>query len=175
MQPIIAYALAGSVISSLAVWGFLQFPGLLVWAAFIGWASFHHCGADKAAVKRSLTCNIFGVVIAWLVALLVAGNVLPVPVPVSAALWVAIATPLVIVSGQLAALSAVPASFYGFASTFAFLVQTPGKFSVATMTTAHLDNALVVVALSLLVGNLLGWLQVKVGASMLSREPAAIS
>ncbi|GAB7544698.1 DUF1097 domain-containing protein [Cupriavidus sp. 8B] len=175
MQPIIAYALAGSVISSLTVWGFLQFPGLLVWAAFIGWASFHHCGADKAAVRKSLTCNVYGVLIAWLVGLLVAGNVLPVPVPVAAALWVAIATPLVIVSGQLPALNAVPASFYGFASTFAFLVQTPGKFSVATMTSAHLDNALVVVALSLVAGNLLGWLQVKVGTSLLSGEQPAIS
>ncbi|RQS26821.1 DUF1097 domain-containing protein [Burkholderia sp. Bp8989] len=176
MQPIVAYALAGSVISSVAVWAFLQYPGLLVWAAFIGWASLHHCGGGALALRKSVSCNTFGVVTAWAVALLVVHGLIPLPVPISAALWVALATPFVILMSRVNALDAVPSSFYGFASTFAYLVQTPGKFSIETMSTLRLDNALIAVTASLIIGNILGYLQVLMGNALIKRfhhqEPA---
>jgi len=50
----------------------------------------------------------------------------------------------------------VPATFYGFASSFAFLLMMPATFSMTAMTAATFSNVLVCVSISLLVGSLLG-------------------
>ncbi|NMG74217.1 DUF1097 domain-containing protein [Aromatoleum diolicum] len=77
-------------------------------------------------------------------------------IPIAAGGLIAIATPIIILASKLDLLSVVPATFYGFASSFAFLVQTPGKFDPIAMTSSSLDNVLIVVTLSSIVGALLG-------------------
>lgn len=174
MSALIANAIAGSLIATVAVWAFLQFPGLLIWAAFIGWASFFHSGADLAAFKKSVVCSIFGVLMAWSVAMVVASGITTFSVPVAAAAAVIVVTPIIILASAIDLLSVIPATFYGFAAGFAFLAQTPGKFTTEAMTSFGLDNVLVVVPISLAIGAVLGVLHIRFAALLMAKPgPAA--
>ncbi len=169
MSMLNAFAISGALIAAVAVWVFLQYPGLLLWAAFIGWASFHHSGGDNAALKKSVVCSTFGVSMCWIVAMVVATGVTGLPAPVAAALAAGLVTLVVIRASSVALLSVVPATFYGFATGFGFLSQTPGKFTVEAMTSFGLDNVLIVVPVSLTIGSLLGVLQVKFAGTMMEK------
>ena len=72
LKPLQAGALSAAVFAAATMWGFGAYPGLLVWGAFIGWASYDHLGADRKALYTSSVCAVFGVVMAWLVAVFVA-------------------------------------------------------------------------------------------------------
>lgn len=170
MTALIANAIAGGLLATVAVWTFLQFPGLLVWAAFIGWASFFHSGGDSNAFKKSLACSYFGIVMAWAVAMVVASGITSLSAPLAAALAVLIVTPIIILISAIDIFSVIPATFYGFASAFAFLAQTPGKFSIQAMTSFSLDNVLIVVPISLLIGALLGVLHIKIATALQSKQ-----
>ena len=50
----------------------------------------------------------------------------------------------------------VPASFYGAASTFAYLVQTPGRLTTKALFSLSFDNALIALPISMMIGALLG-------------------
>ncbi len=174
MNALIANAIAGSLIATVAVWAFLQFPGLLVWAAFIGWASFFHSGGDLPALKKSVICSVFGILMAWSVAMVVASGITHLSVPVAAAVAVMVVTPIIILASATKLLSIVPATFYGFAAGFGYLAQTPGKFTIEAMTSFGLDNVLVVVPISLAIGALLGVLHVWFAGRLTAKpEPAA--
>jgi hypothetical protein len=53
-------------------------------------------------------------------------------------------------------LSVVPATFYGFASTFAYLSLAPGAFTIGAMIMPGWKNAILSVPISLLIGTGLG-------------------
>jgi hypothetical protein len=59
-------------------------------------------------------------------------------------------------ASSLRPLSLVPATFYGFASTFAYLSLVPTEFAVERIIAFSLANPLFCVPLSLLVGTALG-------------------
>lgn len=168
MPTIYAYAIAGAFIASAATWCFLEFPGLLIWGAFIGWAGFLHSGGARSTIPTTISCMLFGVVMAWLFALFVAGGYVQLPMPVVAAILVAIIAPFMIWLSKFPLFSVVPASFYGFAASFAYLAQTPGKFSSAAMLSASLENVLFVVPISMIIGVGLGYFQTLVAAKLLS-------
>jgi hypothetical protein len=67
-----------------------------------------------------------------------------------------IASFLIVIASQLPSLRVVPAAFYGFAATFAYLSLSPGAFSVEVLTSPSLRNAAFSVPVSLLVGTGLG-------------------
>ena len=60
------------------------------------------------------------------------------------------------VASRVSHFSIVPATFYGFTSTFAYLGLAPGAFTTAAMTTLSWKNAIVSVPMSLLLGTVLG-------------------
>lgn len=175
MNALLANAIAGTILATVAVWAFLQYPGLLVWAAFVGWASFFYAGGDTTALKKSVACAFFGVVMAWAVAMVVASGMTPFSAPVAAAVAVFIVVPIIIYASTIELLSLVPGTFCGFASAFAFLAQTPGKFSVQAMTSFGLDDVLIVVPISLLIGALLGTLHVKFAGALMKKSGAAVA
>jgi hypothetical protein len=156
MKPLYATALAAALIAAASVWSFATFPGLLIWAAFVGWASYDQSGANRKAFITSSASMVFGVVMAWIVAVSVAGRWLHFRVSVSSAIAAGIASFFIVLASRFEWLSNVPATFCGFASSFAFLMLSPGAFSMAAMTRADLGNVLVVVPISLLVGSVLG-------------------
>jgi hypothetical protein len=131
-------------------------PHLFVWAAFIGWASYDHSGATAQAALRSSAALVFGVIMAWAVALVVAAGTLPLNTPLATAVAAGIASFLIVLASATPILSTVPATFYGFASTFAYLSLVPGAFTINAMTAFDWENIVVAMPLSLLIGSCLG-------------------
>lgn len=159
MQQLNAYALTGAIIAALTTYFFLQFPGLLIWCAFIGWACFLHSGAEKSLIFPVSISMVLGAVMAWIFALIFVSGLLTLPASVSGAIIVSVIAPIIILASQKRLFSIIPASFYGFATTFAYLAQTPNAFTMESMTRVSLENAVIVVPISLFIGIFLGWLQ----------------
>jgi fatty acid desaturase len=65
MKPLVALSLSLGLLAAVATWVSLT-VGLLVWAIFLAWASFYHCGGDLNALKNSITNNLFGAILGWL-------------------------------------------------------------------------------------------------------------
>lgn len=171
MQQLNAYALTGAVIAALTTYFFLQFPGLLIWCAFIGWACFLHSGGERKMIFPVSVSMVLGAVMAWVFALIFVSGVITLPAAVSGAVLVAVIAPIIILASQKKLFSIIPASFYGFATTFAYLAQTPGAFTMESMTGLALGNAVIIVPISLFIGVFLGWLQVtSVGQIAVAKE-----
>jgi len=101
---------------------------------------------------RSSAALVFGVIMAWSVAMVVAGGLLPLNTTASTAIAAGIASFLIVIVSRAALLSVVPATFYGFASTFAYLGLSAGAFTVDALTSFGWRNALFNVPVSLLIG-----------------------
>ena len=151
-----AAALAAAFVAAASVLAFSAMPDLLIWAAFIGWASYDHSGATLQAALRSSAALVFGVVMAWVVAAVVAAGMLPFGTPLATAVSAGIASFLIVLASARPSLSVVPATFYGFASTFAYLSLVPGAFTINALMVFNARNALVAVPISLLIGTALG-------------------
>lgn len=168
MSQLSALSLSIGILGGIATWGFLAAGGVLIWAAFVAWGCFFHTGGDINALKNTIVCNIFGVVVATVAALVI----LTVPganalgLPLWAGIVVGITAGLLCLAANVKALSVIPASVYGYASTFAFLLQTPDKLNVAALTSVSMNNALIVVSLSMAIGAVFGFLSGKLGAAM---------
>jgi hypothetical protein len=60
----------------------------------------------------------------------------------------------------------VPASFYGAAATFAYMIQTPAKLSTQVLLSANLENPLIIVAISMVIGASLGLATARMTAAL---------
>src|SRR5215475_3153626 len=156
VSSLTAAALAAALVAAASVLAFSAMPQLFVWAAFIGWASYDHSGATPQAALRSSAALVFGVIMAWAVAVVVTTGVLPLNSPLTMALAAGIASFLIVLASAAPILSTVPATFYGFASTFAYLSLVPGAFTIKTMTAFNWENVIVAMPISLLIGSCLG-------------------
>ncbi|MBV8697234.1 DUF1097 domain-containing protein [Bradyrhizobium sp.] len=176
LSSLTAAALAAALVAAASVLAFSAMPGLFVWAAFIGWASCDHSGATLQAALRSSAALIFGVVMAWVVAVVVAAGVLPLSAPLATAVTAGVASFLIVLAAAEPILSIVPAAFYGFASTFAYLSLVPGAFTLKAMMGLDWENVIVAMPLSLLIGTGLGiaqgWLASVLAASKARAAPA---
>jgi hypothetical protein len=170
LSPSLAGPLSAAIVAGVTVAIFSQLAGLWVWAAFIGWASYDQSGEDRRALLTSSTCLVFGVVMAWLVALTVASGGLPGGSVLVSASAAALASFLIVWVARYRMLSDVPATFYGFASAFAFLLLSPGAFARTPLTSVGLQNVLVCVPISLLIGSGLGVLQVRLSQALGQRS-----
>jgi hypothetical protein len=119
-------------------------------------ASYDHSGATPQAALRSSAASIFGVVKAWAVAIIVAGGILPLSASLATAITAGIASFLIVLASAGRILSVVPATFYGFASMFAYLSLGPRAFTISAMTSFSWENAIVAVPTSLVIGTGLG-------------------
>jgi Protein of unknown function (DUF1097) len=151
-SPRVAAAVAAAVLAGASVWVFAQTSYLLIWAAFIGWASFDSNGAGRKGAVVSTGSMLFGVAMAWLVALTVAGGLLPWAPDVSSAVAAAVASLLIVLASAVQVVSSVPSTFMGFASTFAFVTLVKGAATTAGLTSGGWGNAGIAVAVSLVIG-----------------------
>ena len=163
-------ALAAAVVAAAAVLAFSALPKLFVWAAFIGWASYDHSGATLQAAIRSSAALVFGVIMAWLVAVVVEAHVLPANVALSTAIVAGTASFVIVIASRTALLSVVPATFYGFASTFAYLSLSSGAFTIGMLTSLSWSNAIIGVPASLLIGTGLGIVHARLANVIAARE-----
>lgn len=168
MSQLAALSLSIGLLGGIATWAFLTVGGVLIWAAFVAWGCFFHTGGDVNALRGTIVGNLFGVVTATVAALVI----LTVPgaavlgLPLWAAIVVAITAWGICIAANIKLFSVIPANVYGYACTFAFLLQTPEKLTPAALTSISMDNGLVAVGLSMVIGALLGFVSGKLGAAL---------
>ena len=168
MSSLAALSLSIGILGGIATWAFLTVGGVLIWAAFIAWGCFFHTGGDVNALRGTIINNIFGAVVATIAALLI----LTIPgadllgLPLWAGIVVGVTAGLIVIAANVKMFSVIPAGFYGYACTFAFLLQTPDKLSVAALTSSSMNNGLIAVALSMVIGAVFGFLSGKLGAAL---------
>ncbi len=137
-----------------------------IWAATIAWATYFFLGATKEALVNTIVCSIFGVVMAWITAVLLT-EVSPeatLGFPFMAAFTVAIAVVVMCLAANIPQLATIPASVLGYSSTFAYLLQTPDKLTQDVLLGVSLQNPLLVISISIVVGTYFGQFSAQLAA-----------
>jgi hypothetical protein len=137
-----------------------------IWAATIAWAAYFFLGANKEALVNTIVCGIFGVVMAWITAVILTetdANAAP-GFSVMAAITVAVAVVVMCLAARIPQLATIPASVLGYSSTFAYLLQTPDKLTQDVLLGVSLSNPLVVISISIVVGTYFGQLSGQLAA-----------
>lgn len=171
MPKIYALAVSVAILGGIATWMFLTIGTILIWAAFVAWACFYHSGGDEAALRNTVVSNAFGVLVASTTALII------VAVPLDAqigAIWpslvVAASIAIYIMAAKIPALASIPGTTLGYASTFAFLLQTPDRFTVEALTSPTFANSYLVIPVSMIIGAGFAYASAKF-ADLLTAEP----
>ena len=132
MKPVYATALSVGILGAICTWSFLSMGTILVWAAFVAWACFFQSGGDESALKSTIISNIFGCFMGWLGAVMILG--LPFGAALGPQVWSAIVVLITVVvyilASQVPVLASVPGTTFGYACTFAFLLQTPERLAL---------------------------------------------
>ncbi len=129
-----------------------------IWAATIAWAAYFFLGATQEALKNTIVCGIFGVFMAWLAAIQITN--IPATAILGFPFWAAVTVTCSVVvmclAANIPALATIPASVLGYSSTFAYLLQTPGKLTKDVLLSVSLDNPLIIISISIVVGTYFG-------------------
>ena len=170
MSLLVALSVSIGLLGGIATILYLKL-GLLIWAGFIAWACFFHSGGDSNALKNTIVCNAFGAVCAWVAAVIILSVPLgeKLSLPVWAGIVVGLTVLVLCLAAQIKALSSIPASVYGYASVFAFLLQTPETMAKEKLMSASSANALVIVIASMLIGALFGLASGKMGGALAAK------
>ena len=128
----------------------------LIWAATIPWAVYFLLGANKEAVCKNITCSIFGVVMAWITAMMLTELTADGLFPLKAGFTVAVSVVVLCLAANLPQLATIPCSVVGYSLTFAYLLQTPNMLTKDVLTGISLSNPLLVISISIVVGTYLG-------------------
>lgn len=156
-----------------AVWAWLALGPLagwaLVWAGFIAWGCFFHSGADTAALSRTISGNIYGIIVGWIALVIIAnvpavtGNVILTAVVVGVTVF------FLVIVASIGALSVVPANVYGYASIVAYTLSAG---ALGELLTAGNANPLVLLIISMVLGAIFGFASAKLSGVLSKREPA---
>jgi hypothetical protein len=142
MKPLVPLAVAVGVLAFLYVWIALNFSfhwvtsgdlgngldlpsnfHLVVPAGFVAWAMFFAAGADNAALRKVMVANVFGVVLAFLMIVLVKAMA-DLPDFWGIAAWVGVAAFVLVLLGALGDAYFTPAGFGAFASVVFWWLAT---------------------------------------------------
>lgn len=162
MRLVLASSFANAFLGGLATWAFIVQGDFLVWAAVIAWGCFFHTGGAPRSVLTTIVGNSWGCLCAWTAGLLFTVGPVALPGSVWSGLVVFVAVIVMVFVGHQMAIYwkmtvvVVPACFYGAASTFAYMIQTPGKLAHTVLLSASTQNPLVAIPISMAVGALLG-------------------
>jgi len=150
----------GGIATAVAVG--LSNPFVLIWAIFIGWASFFHCGGGGDGLKSSIIANIWGVICAGaaFIALLALGVS-----PITAGICVGATVLIMILAAQLPILGAIPAAVYGYAATAALFLMGAAAYGEGNNGVIMVGAA---VAASLVIGNILGFISEKIAGALVA-------
>jgi hypothetical protein len=168
MSQLVALSISIGLLGGIATFIYLKL-GLAIWAGFIAWACFFHCGGDSNALKQTIVGNIFGAICAWIAAFII----LTVPLgdslglPLWAGIVVGITVFVMCIAAHIKALAVIPASVYGYAATFAYLLLTAQAMVIAEMTAVDFKrNAFLFIVISMVLGALFGMASAKLGAAL---------
>lgn len=165
MNLVTALALVIGALGAVATWLFMGPAaglGLQIWAAFIGWASFYHCGGGEDGLKNTVIAGIWGSIMATIALLMI-------PIvgmgTLGAALCVGATVGIMILGTQIPMLSAIPAAVYGYAATAGFALLKSGASVTAIDITV---NPFLNIAASLAIGALFGYVSERLAKSIAS-------
>ena len=144
--------------------------GLRSWAVFIAWASFIHLGGGLEGLKKTISHNLFGAFLGSLA--LGFATQLPAGLSISYAAWASIGVALgicaIVLASKLPALSDIASSLLGFA---AILIGALPDVSIEKMVTPSLENPIVGVVASLILGALLAFIAEAIADLLRKRWP----
>ncbi len=168
-----ALAISVGVLGAVATWLFLGPLGgaLAIWAAFIAWGCFFHCGGKESGLQTAILNNAAGAVIAGITLLVVtkAGLADKLGLPIWAGICVGIGVAAMVLLANIPLFSAIPAQVYGFASTVAYALM---KDATGSLTAGSLENPVVVVILSMIVGAIFGYVSEKLAGMLAGAQGA---
>ena len=175
MTTLVALFISVGLLAGVATWFFLAVGSILIWAAFAAWACYFHSGGNDEALKSTIACNVLGVIVAWIAAIIILAIPLAdsLTLPLWAGIVVAVTVGAYILLAHIGALSSIPGTTYGYACTFAFLLQTPGMLTLDNLLSVSFDNALIVVIVSMVIGALFGYASGKLAHSITKADDAS--
>ena len=170
MSQLVALSVSIGLLGGIATILYLNL-GLLIWAGFIAWACFFHSGGDGNALRNTIVGNAFGAFCAWIAALIILHFPLAdsLTLPVWAGIVVGLTVMAMCLAAHIKAFSVIPASVYGYAATFAYLLQTADTMTKEKLMSAGLGNALLVVIISMALGALFGLASGKLGGALAAK------
>ena len=170
MSQLVALSVSIGLLGGIATILYLKL-GLLIWAGFIAWACFFHSGGDGNALRNTIVGNAFGAFCAWLAALIILSFPLAdsLTLPVWAGIVVGLTVMAMCLAAHIKAFSVIPASVYGYAATFAYLLQTADTMTKEKLMSASMANALLVVIISMALGALFGLASAKLGGALAAK------
>ena len=153
-----ALAISVGVLGAIATWLFLGPLGgaLAIWAAFIAWGCFFHCGGKEQGLQSAILNNAAGAVIAG-ITLVVAtrtGMADKLGLPVWAGICVGVGVAAMVLLANMPMFAVIPAQVYGFASVVAYTLM---KDAAGSLTAGSMENPMVVVILSMIIGAVFGY------------------
>jgi hypothetical protein len=154
------------VLGAIATYLFLGPLGgaLAIWAAFIAWGCYFHCGGKESGLQSAILNNAAGAVIGGLT-LLAAGAAIggSMPAAVWPAICVGIGVAAMVLLANVPVFSVIPAQVYGFASVVAYTLM---KDAGGSLTAASMENPVVVIILSMIIGAVFGYVSEKVAGML---------
>ncbi len=174
MNLVTALGIVIGIMGGVATWLFvgpLAGLGLAIWATFIAWACFFHCGGKEEGLKNTIIANIWGAIMATVAIALISR--VPFAGAFGAGVWVAITVAVMILAAQVPILSAIPAAVYGYAATAAFFLMgqkwTP---PVDALDFALGTGPFTTIVVSMVIGAVLGYISEKIAAAIVSSNRA---
>ena len=170
MSQLVALSVSIGLLGGIATILYLNL-GLLIWAGFIAWACFFHSGGDGNALRNTIVGNAFGAFCAWVAAVIILSFPLAdsLTLPVWAGIVVGLTVMAMCLAAHIKAFSVIPASVYGYAATFAYLLQTADTMTKDKLMSASMANALLVVIISMAIGALFGLASGKLGGALAAK------
>jgi len=166
MTQLVALSVSIGVLGGVFTWLYLNLLGWSVWAGFIAWACFFHSGGDVAALKKTIVCNTFGAIMAWIAAYLALGPLAGLG-QAGPPIAVGVTVLVLCLAAHVQLLSTIPASVYGYASTFAYLLLTAQAFAIAELMAVDFHrNAMLNIVLSMAGGAVFGLLSAKLAGAL---------
>lgn len=160
MHIITALAISIGVLAAVATYLCLGTTlGLQVWALFIGWGSFYHTGGKTDGLTKSAINHAWGVLVASITLFIIAkvgGSAMV------TSIIVGVSVVALVLGAHIPALATIPAAVYGYASTAAFCLLS----GVAIGDVAALGKAAILVLVSLIIGNIFGFVSEKIAGGM---------
>jgi hypothetical protein len=163
-----ALAISVGVLGAIATWLFLGPLGgaLAIWAAFIAWGCFFHCGGKEHGLQSAILGNAAGAIVGGitLYVALRTGMGDRLGLPVWAAICVGIGVAAMVLLANIPLFASIPAQVYGFAATVAMtLMATDGA---ANLTAGSIANPVGDIILSMIVGAVFGYVSEKVAGML---------
>lgn len=171
MPSLLLIALVAGAVAGATVWLLVSTGGPVVWMVFLGWGSFAAIGGDDRSIVPNIASNLLGVVMAWLVALLSLLN--PLPQLIGFAPWIGLLSAVAVVAyilvSQIKPFTSITSASIAFAGSFGFLAHAPGAFTLESLLSFSLQNALILLSISVVLGTPLGILVNRIVGLLASR------